>query len=199
MIWFQVPSTLVSKLFIKLWFCGRKCIIPHTVLWIISSLNPSLSPILMNRKLTFNHKPLIIIYLVTFDFLILLVTKLYMVNGIFFGCLIMLLSIVPQVLLHFLQVTRSSQTNKKKCNILSLMYVVFFIIILERREDVQLQVQLFVITNKTKSYVTYIVKIIMNFVVWAKYNCDLRHVNMCFHKEWIFDNLNLKLWTMFKC
>lgn len=41
----------------------------------------------------------------------------------------------------------------------------FFIIILERRRDVQLQVQLFVITNITKSYVTYIVKIIMNFVV----------------------------------
>lgn len=84
MIWFKVPSTLVSKLFKKLWFCGRKCIIPHTVLWIISSLNPSLSPILINRELTFNHKPLIIIYLVTYDFLILLVTKLYMVNGIFF-------------------------------------------------------------------------------------------------------------------
>lgn len=198
MIWFQVPSTLVSKLFIKLWFFGRKCIIPHTVLWIISSLNPSLSPILMNRKLTFNHKPLIIIYLVTFDFLILLVTKLYMVNGIFFGCLIMLLSIVPQVLLHFLQVTRSSQTNKKKCNILSLMYVLFYYYF---RKETRRSITSSVICyhQYNQELCNRYCKIIMNFVVWAKYNCDLRHVNMCFHKEWIFDNLNLKLWTMFKC
>lgn len=118
----------------------------------------------MNRKLTFNHKPLIIIYLVTFDFLILLVTKLYMVNGIFFGCLIMLLSIVPQVLLHFLQVTRSSQTNKKKCNILSLMYVLFYYYF---RKETRRSITSSVICyhQYNQELCNIYCKIIMNFVV----------------------------------
>lgn len=76
-IWFQLSSTLFSKLFIKLWFCGQKCIISHIVL-----SNPPHPPIQINIKAPLNHKPLIIIYLVTYDFLILLVTKLYMFNGI---------------------------------------------------------------------------------------------------------------------
>lgn len=175
MIWFKVPSTLVSKLFKKLWFCGRKCIIPHTVLWIISSLNPSLSPILINRELTFNHKPLIIIYLVTYDFLILLVTKLYMVNGIFFWLPDNAVKYsTPKSSYIFCRSHVHLKQIKKNMQYLIIDVCAFFIIILERRRDVQLQVQLFVITNITKSYVTYIVKIIMNFVVWAKCICDLK-------------------------